>query len=45
MKNNTLKIEWQSVETDDLDQRLLRVFEILLNNNLYEYEKSTQETI
>lgn len=37
MDNKTLTIEWQLVDSSDLDTRLLRVFEILLNNeNIYE---------
>ena len=39
MDNKTLSVEWQSVKNDNADQRLLRVFELLLNEN---YEINTK---
>ena len=40
---NTLAVEWENVEIGDIDQRLLRVFEILFSKE-YQYEEKNKDT-
>ena len=40
---NGLRVEWQYIESEDFDQRLLRVFEILFNNQ-YLYEEKNEDS-
>jgi len=44
MKDNALIVEYEYVEIDDMEDRLVRAFDLLLNT-LDEYEEETKNTI